>query len=359
MSHGPQFSVVVPCYRVAHRPALVNACVTSIARQTHTDFELLLVDDGSPDTSTDVLRGILAGNGPLQSRSRVIALAHNGGVCAARNAGIDAARGRHVAFLDFDDLWQPEFLSGVAQAIDQQPQSRVFLVRTDFARMLAGELRVAPGPDLARLNALDWHDFCGWHLTHNFPVAMGSAIVIERRLFDEEPALRFDLHLSRTTAEDVLLGFQLLERGIRPWYIERPLCMHRRDLAAESRSTAAFLRVDERAVNDYIAERATHVLVERLLAARPSWFAALDAQRRRLEREFSIKHEIGQRSQWFGLRRCLRDPRAFKPLVQQILLRMLWGGPFDGLLRRRQLRRGVRDAEAEQRVWRLLSSGSG
>jgi glycosyltransferase involved in cell wall biosynthesis len=92
MSHGPQFSVVVPCYRVAHRPALVNACVTSIARQTHTDFELLLVDDGSPDTSTDVLRGILAGNGPLQSRSRVIALAHNGGVCAARNAGIDAAR---------------------------------------------------------------------------------------------------------------------------------------------------------------------------------------------------------------------------------------------------------------------------
>lgn len=89
-------SVVVPVYNVA---PYLEACIDSLLAQRFTDFEVLLVDDGSTDGSGAICDEI-AGKDP-----RVVVLHQkNGGACAARNRGIDNARGEFIVFVDADDL---------------------------------------------------------------------------------------------------------------------------------------------------------------------------------------------------------------------------------------------------------------
>ena len=81
----PLLSIIVPVYKVE---AYLDECVRSILGQTYTDLELILVDDGSPDRSGEMCDAWAE----RDSRGRVIHKP-NGGVCSARNAGLDAARG--------------------------------------------------------------------------------------------------------------------------------------------------------------------------------------------------------------------------------------------------------------------------
>ena len=352
---SPRFSVVVPCYRAASQLNLLRQCIASVAHQTFTDFELLLVDDGSPDDTLAALEQSLDPFPLLRSRSRILALAENAGVCAARNAGIEAARGEYVAFLDFDDLWQRGYLARMHEASVHRPETLVLLARTDFLRTLGRRARVRSTGPLSHLNALDDVSFNAWHLLHNFPVAMGSAVAVARRLYLQQPDLKFDLALSRTTAEDVLFGFQLLARGIRPWYVDEPLCVHRHALERSSRSSAAFLHVDERQVNDYIVARATQALTRQIIAQRPELGPQLLACRERLNLEFDLKREFRRPSHWFGLRRCLREPRGFKALARLIGTQLLARGPQQVLLRRYFFLRVRNDDRARERVVALLA----
>jgi len=352
---SPRFSVVVPCYRAASQRTLLEQCVASVAHQTFTDFELLLVDDGSPDDTAAALAAALAAQRTLRARGRVLALGVNSGVCAARNAGIDAAQGEYVAFLDFDDLWQRDYLARMHEAALRRPETPVLLARTDFLRTFGSRVRVRNSGSLGHLNALDSVTFNAWHLLNNFPVAMGSAVVVARRLYLEQPDLKFDLALSRTTAEDVLFGFQLLARGIRPWYVDEPLCVHRRILEHDSRSSTAFRQVDERQVNDYIAERATRALMQQIIAQKPEFERALLACRDRLNLEFDLKREFRKPRQWFGVRRCLRELRGFKTLVRLLGTALLSRGPQELLLRQYFFMRVPNDDEARTRVLALLA----
>lgn len=104
-------SIIVPVYRVE---SYLTACVESVLAQTYEQFELILVDDGSPDSCPRMCDEFAA----RDSRIRVIHK-ENGGLSSARNAGIDAAKGRYLAFLDSDDLWTPVFLERLYRAIDE------------------------------------------------------------------------------------------------------------------------------------------------------------------------------------------------------------------------------------------------
>lgn len=98
----PAISVIIPVYKV--EPYL-DACVSSVVGQTFSDLEILLVDDGSPDRCPE-LCDAWAKKDP---RVRVIHQ-ENGGLSAARNTGIEAAKGEFLAFVDSDDMLEPDAL---------------------------------------------------------------------------------------------------------------------------------------------------------------------------------------------------------------------------------------------------------
>lgn len=107
----PLISVIIPVYKVE---AYLTECVKSVLAQTYQNFELILVDDGSPDNCPKMCDEFAA----RDSRIRVIHK-ENGGLSSARNAGIDAANGQYLAFLDSDDLWSPLFLERLYSAIQE------------------------------------------------------------------------------------------------------------------------------------------------------------------------------------------------------------------------------------------------
>jgi len=102
MSSGaPLVSVIVPVY---NRADLIGKAVASVLSQSFADFEMIIVDDGSSDDLAAALQKI------ADTRIRLIRHDTNRGAGAARNTGIEAARGRYCAFLDSDDYWLPDKL---------------------------------------------------------------------------------------------------------------------------------------------------------------------------------------------------------------------------------------------------------
>lgn len=98
----PTISVIVPVYKVEE---YLPACIRSILRQTYRDFELILVDDGSPDRCGAICDEFAK----LDERIRVIHQ-KNGGVSGARNSGLDIAQGKYICFIDSDDLIAPNYI---------------------------------------------------------------------------------------------------------------------------------------------------------------------------------------------------------------------------------------------------------
>lgn len=104
----PTLSVIVPVYNVED---YLNACLDSLQAQTLSGIEIVCVNDGSPDGS----RGILAKRQKEDARI-VIVDKPNGGLSSARNAGINAARGTYIGFLDADDRFTPNACQRIAEA---------------------------------------------------------------------------------------------------------------------------------------------------------------------------------------------------------------------------------------------------
>lgn len=107
----PLISIIVPVYNVEQ---YLPACIRSILRQTYQDFELILVDDGSPDSSGAICDEFAY----RDSRIRVIHQ-KNGGVSRARNAGIEVARGEWITFIDADDVVTPRYLEYFLKDVDE------------------------------------------------------------------------------------------------------------------------------------------------------------------------------------------------------------------------------------------------
>lgn len=108
----PRISVIVPVYNVEK---YLNKCIDSILEQTFTDFELILIDDGSPDQCGMICDAYAAGD----SRVKVIHQ-NNKGLSGARNTGIDQMKGDYVTFIDSDDYIHPEMLERFWRAAREQ-----------------------------------------------------------------------------------------------------------------------------------------------------------------------------------------------------------------------------------------------
>lgn len=131
----PAVSVIVPHF---NRQELIVPTLRSLRAQTCNDWELIVVDDASREDPTRVVQAVIP-------KARVLLLPKNRGPAAARNAGIDAAQGRFIAFLDSDDHWEPEKLARQLAAVLAQPDpDRVFCVTRTRVVDAAGRERMRP-----------------------------------------------------------------------------------------------------------------------------------------------------------------------------------------------------------------------
>lgn len=163
----PKVSVVIPSYNVE---AYIEKTLRNVVQQTFRDFEVLVVDDGSTDRTAAIARSV------RDPRIRVISQS-NRGLAGARNAGIRAACGEYVAFLDADDLWHREKLARHVAHLDSRSAIGVSYSQSAFIDNAGNPMGYLQTPKLRRVQA---HDV----FLRN-PVGNGSAPVIRRHTLDE------------------------------------------------------------------------------------------------------------------------------------------------------------------------------
>ena len=117
-----KISVVIPLY---NKEKQIAHTLQSVLNQTFQDFEIVIVDDGSTDGSVAEVEKF------SDSRIRLIHQ-KNAGVSAARNRGIEAAKGDLIAFLDADDVWMPEYLATQYHLSQKYPDCNVFACNYEF-----------------------------------------------------------------------------------------------------------------------------------------------------------------------------------------------------------------------------------
>jgi glycosyltransferase involved in cell wall biosynthesis len=121
---SPFFSVVIPLYNKGNH---VAGTLASVLRQTFSDFEVIVVDDGSTDQGLEVVRSC--------TDARVSVLTQeNMGVSAARNHGIRRAKSEYIAFLDADDLWEPTYLDQMRQLLERYPEAGIYVAAYKIAK---------------------------------------------------------------------------------------------------------------------------------------------------------------------------------------------------------------------------------
>ncbi len=119
---NPKVTVVVPAFNVSK---YIAASLRSILAQTFTDFEVIVVNDGSTDDTAKIVAAFRDPRIQLLTQK-------NRGLAGARNSGIRLAKGEYIAFLDSDDLWLPEKLDRHVRHLDSKPRVGVSYSGSSF-----------------------------------------------------------------------------------------------------------------------------------------------------------------------------------------------------------------------------------
>jgi len=160
----PQVSVNIPTY---NRGRVIKEAIDSVLAQDYTEFELIVVDDGSTDHTSDVLDSYRNVIKVLSQKNR--------GVSAARNRGIAEASGKFIAFLDSDDLWLPHKLSTQVEFFNKTPDALICQTEEVWIR---NGLRVNPKKRHKKPSGMIFK------LSLELCLVSPSAVMIKRSLFD-------------------------------------------------------------------------------------------------------------------------------------------------------------------------------
>ena len=207
-ARAPGVSVVIPSFNYAH---YLPQAIASVLAQTHAVIDLLIVDDGSTDSTRAVVAAI------ADPRLRYV-WQENAGLSAARNTGIREARHAFIAFLDADDLWQPDLLATVLQRFAALPPAFAAIATASTRMDAAGQPRTAPEHTVRHTGEITVRDFC----LRNRPLS--SSVVLKKHVFADcggfDPTLR--------SSEDRDMWIRLTARGHRFFFLEQPLAFIRR-----------------------------------------------------------------------------------------------------------------------------------
>ncbi|MBR1771960.1 MAG: glycosyltransferase family 2 protein [Lachnospiraceae bacterium] len=202
-----EVSVIIPVYNVRN---YILETVDSVRRQTYTDWELVLVEDGSTDGTAQLLQSYLE---QLQDeRIRLVVLAQNGGAAAARNRGVELSEGRYVTYLDADDLWEPQKLERELAFIREKQAGFVF-TGYEFADETGKGLgKVVHVPQTLRYRQ----------------ALKNTTIFTSTVMFDTTIVPKALLQMPLVKSEDTALWWKVLRQGYTAYGLDENLVRYRR-----------------------------------------------------------------------------------------------------------------------------------
>jgi O-antigen biosynthesis protein len=198
----PAVSVIIPCYGQAH---FLSEAVESVVAQTYGEWECLIVNDGSPDDTSDVARRLIA---QYPHRSIRLIEKRNGGLGDARNAGIRSAQGRYILPLDADDRLHPDYLTETVDILDRRPD--IAIVYVDEQNF--GETTHTHRKGVVSLSNLlhgNVHDYCSLYRRTVWETVKGYS-----------PAMYIG-------AEDWNFWLAAAKSGFQSYHLEKPLFLYR------------------------------------------------------------------------------------------------------------------------------------
>ena len=203
MSQAPDVTFVIAAYNTSET---IGRAIASALAQRDVSVEVLVVDDASSDDTRDVVDRI------TDRRVQLIALQQNRGPGGARNAGLEAARGRWIAILDSDDAVEPDRLARMVTRAEKA-SAQIVVDNLDVVSQDGSRERMFPEAELARQTQLTLPAFITsnalFRSTHNY----GYMKPVFQRRFLDDNALRFDESLR--IGEDYILLASALARGGR------------------------------------------------------------------------------------------------------------------------------------------------
>ncbi|MEJ7578258.1 MAG: glycosyltransferase family A protein [Pyrinomonadaceae bacterium] len=209
-SSSPAVSVVVPSYN--HAP-FVERCLTSIIKQTYTPFELIVIDDGSTDSSPRIIERTLK-SCPFPSE---LIVRPNKGLCATLNEALARSRGKYFAYLSSDDAWLPKFLQARVNLLESQPD----------AVLAYGHAYIIDEKDHIVECSLDWAPYtkgsASKRLLHAIgplsPTVLYRRKALERHGWNEGAKLEdYELYLRLSADGDFAFDANVLAAWRQHWY---------------------------------------------------------------------------------------------------------------------------------------------
>lgn len=216
-----KFSVVIPLYNKA---SYVAKAIESVLLQTFSDYELIVVDDGSSDGSDNIALETIGNRGNCRLMRQ-----ENAGVSVARNNGVVASRGEYLCFLDADDWWEPSFLEEMSKICREFPEAGIYGVNYDLVyetKTRVSPVGVEPGFEKGYINY-----FQVYAKTMAMPLCTGS-VCIPRTVFDEAEGFPQGIRLG----EDFMLWARIALKH-RVVFLNKPLFHYNQNVKDVSRGT--------------------------------------------------------------------------------------------------------------------------
>lgn len=216
----PHFSVIIPLYNKA---PYVRKTVESVLGQTFVDYELLIIDNGSNDGSSEIVAGF------TDSRIRIFRLEENVGVSNARNKGVSLSTAPYVTFLDADDWWEPTFLEEMRGLIERHPDAGIY--GTGYYIVKNSKKRLAPiGVDK---NFTEGEiNYCAVYTKTLCMPLTSISVAIPRAVFDESGG--FKPHLKLGEDFDLWIRIALRHKAV---FLNKPLSNYNQDVDVTYRGT--------------------------------------------------------------------------------------------------------------------------
>lgn len=204
--HTPLISVIIPAYNTA---VYMKAAIESVLHQTHRQVEVIVINDGSPDDTDEVIKPFLPFIQYIKQQ--------NQGLSAARNVGFRASKGEFICFLDADDMLMPEKF---------ERQLTVFAREPDLGVVLCGYFDVDKDGHILQEVPKSWHrDALARFLNHEvFPP---HAPLIRRSVFENSAMFPEDI-VTTESQEDWQLWLDMALNGVRFSSVPESLCKYRR-----------------------------------------------------------------------------------------------------------------------------------